>query len=524
MPILKNVLGLDLGSFSLKAVELRKTLRGHEVAQFQLLQRDDPEIPLPELVGHFLSLHGFSTEHVVTALPGDCVSSRRLEFPFRDRKRLVQAVPFEIEAQLPFDIDDFVVDWEQVGGDRARAEIFASLAPRSEVSDLLQSLASSACQPRTLEAEGLVLGNLAAAFDLPGSRLLVDLGHRKTTLCLLVDGRPVSARSVPIAGAALTEAVAKDRNLTPEDAERAKCEEGLFGGASGALDTDSEALAVLDRIAREIARTLASLEPVLLSHGTSVVSEITLFGGTAQLDRIDHFLAERIGVQTGRLGLPKPGASAGLAAGGSPLLFAPATALALRGTSDARTRMNFRQEEFALRLDLDRFRRDFGATGVWAGVAAGLAVVSFGTHVVLDSRRAAAVEAQVAQITAAAVPGATSDTAVSSLRNAVRDANERAEFLGVYRGNLSALDVLAEISRLIPANLEIVLEEISIDCQTIRMKAWSKTFEAADRLGAELGRFAPFSGARIGAIENDEKRGGKRFNVTISLAASEDPR
>ena len=39
MPILKNVLGLDIGSFSLKAVELPKTLRGHEVAQFQQLER-----------------------------------------------------------------------------------------------------------------------------------------------------------------------------------------------------------------------------------------------------------------------------------------------------------------------------------------------------------------------------------------------------------------------------------------------------------------------------------------------------
>jgi general secretion pathway protein L len=527
VPILKNVLGLDIGSFSLKAVELRKTLKGHEVAQVQMLEREGREEPLSELIAEFMDHFGFSSEHVVTALAGDRISSRRLEFPFRDRRKLAQAVPFEVESDLPFDLEDFVVNWQRVGGDRARSEVFATLAPRSEVSDLLTSLADAHCEARTLEAEGLALGNLASAYDLSGSRLLVDLGHRKTTLCLLLNDHPVAARTFPLAGSALTEALAKDRNLSPEDAERAKCEEGLFraGPLGPQSETTSEAITVLNRIAREIARTLSSLEPVLVTSGSGAVSEITLMGGTAQLDRIDHFLSERIGIYTERLGLPKPGSSKGLAAGGSPLLFAPATALALRGTSAARTHMNFRQDEFARRLDLSSFRRDFRTTGWLAAVAVGLALLSFGTGLVFDSRQIGLVEAQTARVYSEALPGqAAPANAVASLRDAVRAANDRAEFLGVYGGNLSALDVLAEISKYVPEDLEIVLEEISIDRQTVRMKVYSKSFEAADRLGSELGRFAPFAGASIGAIETDRKRGGKRFSVTISLADAEERR
>ena len=104
----------------------------------------------------------------------------------------------------------------------------------------------------------------------------------------------------------------------------------------------------------------------------------------------------------------------------------------------------------------------------------------------------------------------------------MRQATDRAEFLGVYRGNLSALDLLTEISRRIPTSLDIVFEELSIDRQTIRMRVYAKRFQAADQLGAELAKFAPFSGTRIGAIETDRKTGGKRFNVTISLSSSED--
>ena len=61
----------------------------------------------------------------------------------------------------------------------------------------------------------------------------------------------------------------------------------------------------------------------------------------------------------------------------------------------------------------------------------------------------------------------------------------------------------------------------SIDRQIIRMQVFATSFEAADRLGADLAKFPPFANARIGAIETDPKRGGKRFNVTISLARSE---
>ena len=69
-----------------------------------------------------------------------------------------------------------------------------------------------------LAVPGFVLGNLATVFDLPGARLLVDLGHRRSSFCLLLDGRAVAARTVALGGAAFSEGLAKDRGLSPEDA------------------------------------------------------------------------------------------------------------------------------------------------------------------------------------------------------------------------------------------------------------------------------------------------------------------
>ena len=201
------------------------------------------------------------------------------------------------------------------------------------------------------------------------------------------------------------------------------------------------------------------------------------------------------------------------------MLYAPAIALAVRGTAQATTRMNFRQDEFALRLDLARQLRDFRPTVWLAGAAILLGVISFGTGTLLEARRASKVEGQAARSGREAFPDKpVPDNLLAALRDEVRAAGERAEFLGVYAGNLSALDVLTEISKRVPADLDVVFEELAIDKQMIRMRVQAKSFEAADRLGAELAKFAPFAQARIGAIETDNKTGAKRFDVTISLA------
>jgi hypothetical protein len=279
---------------------------------------------------------------------------------------------------------------------------------------------------------------------------------------------------------------------------------------------------VLDRIAREIVRTLGSLEAVISALDSGPVSEITLCGGTSQLDHLDEYLSARTGIHTARLGRLLEDQQHSAISESSPSVFAPAIALALRGTAQAKTRMNFRQDEFAVRLDLGRYRRELTWPLTLAIAATILALVNIGTTTVLEGYRAGRVEQQIEKLYTGLFPGeSVPNNTIAALREKVRSAGDRAEFLGVYRGNLSALDLLTKISTLVPDDLDLVFDELSIDRQVVRMQVFAKSFEAADRLGADLAKFPPFARVRIGAIETDPKRGGKRFNVTISLALDE---
>ena len=109
------------------------------------------------------------------------------------------------------------------------------------------------------------------------------------------------------------------------------------------------------------------------------------------------------------------------------------------------------------------------------------------------------------------------DALVAAMRTAVRSAQERADALGVYRGNLSALDLLTEISARVPADLEVVFEELAIDRQVVRVRGFTKSFEAVDRLRAELAKFAPFGQIQVSEVKEETRRGGKSFSLTISL-------
>lgn len=511
----RRVLGLDIGSHSVKAVELRQALgRELEVVQLCSFELDDPAPALATELRQLVSAHDLPLEHVVVSVAGDRLSTRRLRFPFKDRRKIAAAVPFELEEQVPFDLAEYIVDWDVAGEHANGLDVAACIVPRQEVSLLLETLGEAGLKPRVVEAEGLALSNLATILDLPGTRLLVDVGHRKTTLALCREGRVIATRTVPLAGKALTLAVAQERGLGEVEAERAKQEEGVIGNKH-----TTQAVAVLDRLAREVARTLASFEP-LLDAGTGI-ERAHLLGGSAKLAGLASYLSERTGAAFERLPMPRGALGTAFVAKGDTLLFAPAMALALRGTTRTATRVNLRQGEFAERIDLRGIARDLRPTTLLAGGLAAATLVTGGVDIWANSHAAGAREDASRAIASEALNGGDpGDDSLAALQGALRDAERRAETLGVYRGNLSALDLLTEISSHVPDSLEVVFEELSIERDAVQIRGHTPDFKAVDQLTSELEKFAAFSEVVVGSSDADARRGGVNFDVRIRVAGA----
>lgn len=510
----RSVLGLDVGSYSVKAVELRAGFR-----EFELVRGVEAPMPgdaVPEereaALFDFVRGHQLPLENVIAAMPSDAVTQRHLRLPFSDARRVTRALPFEIEGELPVGLDDLVLVSEQLPGSPDQTDVLVIACPREAIRSRLNTLRLAGIEPRILEAEGAVLANLAGPAGLAGAgQLMLDIGHSKTTLCLLVDDHPVLLRALPIGGAHLERALAGDS----EPGSTSVLEGGLFEEASTRARTPAVG-AILDRLAREVLRSIQSavadpLHPI-------APGRVILTGGTARAERLDHYLEERLGLPCSRLRID-PGTT-----GLSPLseagaaTFAHAAALALRGAPTARvTRINFRQAELSYRQDWSQLRQGLWRSAALAILAYALWIGSLGAELVVTRGRAEALQSQIASLLVQAFPGASTDAPFEELQRRASASRALADHLGVTRSGLSSLEVLLAISKQVPRDLSVVLRELSIEPRAIRARGVVRDFESAGRLRSQLQKLEWAREVRVSEVVSEGRSGAKTFELTIPL-------
>ena len=114
------VLALEVDASEIKAAVVEASFRDSRVLGLYREPIVADGSSIAEQLQRFLVKHSLPTQAtVLSALPGDVVTWRRIWLPFRDRKRLEQTVPFELEAQVPFGLDEVVIDYHVVARDKA---------------------------------------------------------------------------------------------------------------------------------------------------------------------------------------------------------------------------------------------------------------------------------------------------------------------------------------------------------------------------------------------------------------------
>lgn len=515
----RTILGLDVGSYAVKAAVIRAGLGGLEVLRFEesLLPQNAPPEEREAALFAFVRERQLPLELVVAALPSDRATQRHLRFPLSDARKVAQAVPFEIEEELPVPLESVVIGHDLLLSRPDQTDVLAVVATRTDVGTCLNELHLAGIEARILEMDGAALANLSSHIDLANAgRVLLDLGHRKTTLCLLVDGKPLALRAVPIAGSDLTSALARDLALEPDLAEHHKHAQGIF--EPGSTKPLGPALqAELERLAHELQRSLEAvvgdpLQPI-------APGEIILTGGSARLAGLDAWLSEQLGLPCSVLRGPPPDSELALLGEAGPPVFAQALGLALRGAPTGRiTRIDLRQGEFAYTPDLSDLRGSLRVCGILFGLVLLLWAVSLGVRLVASERREAALRERLGVLYAETFPGAAmAEDPLEGLTDRVRETRELASHLGVSGNGLSALEVLRAISAHIPATLEVGLTELRIERLSIQARGYSKDFVSVDRMRAELATLEWVEDVRVSDVNTDPRRGGKSFNLTIRV-------
>ncbi len=158
-----RILGLDLGSYSVKGVVVETTARLPIVRAYGEVKRSpegEKNDTLAEAVKALLADPQLHADQVVVALPGPGLATHQVTLPFSDPKRIEATLGFEVESQLPFDLSEAVFDYQVVSGKDGKSELLVGVVRKAELQALLDQLAAVNVDPRIVTHPAMAYQNL----------------------------------------------------------------------------------------------------------------------------------------------------------------------------------------------------------------------------------------------------------------------------------------------------------------------------------------------------------------------------
>ena len=209
------IVGLDIGSSAVKAVVLRRGRAGWSLVAAG-------EAPLPEgcmqdgaaseptavseAVSQLLDSIRVRRARIAAALSGHAVIVKRLSLPSMSEAELGEAIPWEAEQYIPFDLADVQLDYQVVnGGDAAASglDVLLVAAKKDRIDDRAGVIAQTGRRPVVLDVEAFALAN-AYQMNYPersdALSALIHVGRHVTVVCLLERGETIFTRDISIGG------------------------------------------------------------------------------------------------------------------------------------------------------------------------------------------------------------------------------------------------------------------------------------------------------------------------------------
>jgi len=530
-----KILGIDLGAHSVKVALLEAGFRQARllaVHEMLLLPQEGDE---SELARGTRTLQALVTEEnlereMCAAALGDEAAIRLVTVSFSDRKKIEQVLGFELEGQVMGDMGDLVHDFVIAGTDASlggETRVVAVVAPRIDVQARVAALQSVGCEPRLIGAPALSYAALIGhGVDGQVPQIVVDIGHRRTHVCVIQKGAVVFARTIPRGGEEVTLAIQEAFRMEPIDAERAKHEQAFILLPGASAETPSHRR--IDQTIRDAVRPLIrDLKQTVAAHrmGGDAPVEILLTGGGAQLRGLPEHIASELDIPVQPLQIPERDPMIGPDiddARRGPTLPAQALGLAL-AVAVSVPQINLRKGALSYRGDFSYLR----GKAVYLGVVVALVLV-FATINAVAARHALtkeseALEAQLKRVSTELFkePRTNAKAIIDELRAGPKGGAPPIP-------STTAFDLLGEISAHIPADVKVDVVDLDIRPKKTTIRGTAESTAAVEQLVTELSKIECFKDVEKDKVSSvtappsgdnakgDKAREVKQFTLTIT--------
>ncbi|MFQ5598336.1 MAG: pilus assembly protein PilM [Nitrospiria bacterium] len=553
------ILGLDIGSTSVKGVRLAKGLRGIRLMdcfQQPVDRTADETAPHVLTAGQTEALKTLVTEGkiiggdlIALSLPGNLISSRELFLPFSDPKKLEQIVPYEIEGELPFGLEDLTVDYmllQKCQADpspedaSAQSRLLVFAIQNDILRGYLDALQQIGIDPAWVGPDPLALFAFSRYCLESGSEdadsrtenLMIDIGATRTVLCDTQGGALQWIRTLPMGGDRLTATLQKRFDLSWETAEMRKTEADPYAKPSKLPETQETPTLEKDlgRWILEIEKTLRTLSPhpglkSTEAEGRARARFFHLCGGGARLGGLREALSKILDMSPAPVDLG-PGSRIasieGIEGIDADLIssdYAQAFGSAFQ-ESDGPP-INFRKGVFVFGKEAIEKRRRFVSVGLVALFLLGLMGADFYFRYALKEQRYQALKENVRSTFSETFPNIRNVVnEVDQTRTAITALKQTEAFLGL--GEMSPLDVLTEVTAAVPEGVKIDVFDIVIDSGNVRIQAQTDSFESVDRIRGGLMGGKTFRNVEVSDAKVMADQSRVRFRIKMSVAERKD--
>lgn len=531
---MQKIIALDIGSYSIKAIEFMNKFKSYEVSNFYEkvlphLDEPDPTIVAVTLKGLF-DENNIQADRIITAMPGQYISSRIMTFNFSDANKIEAAVYSEIEDLVPFNLDDMILDQQILGSADHRTFTLVVMTKKEFVGNFLETLKGIGIDPKLVDVDSLSFYNLSPFLDMEKGKVygIIDIGHEKTSVCIVQDNVLRMFRSINLGGRYITEFIARDMQVSYNEAQEMKhrvstilTEDYATSSMSSKDHEVAERITLATKsIVRELGRTLYAFR----TWEKSPIEKIYLSGGTSMIKNIDNYMNVQLSVKTVVNNLTNSTLQYHKHLADLLPVMGQGISIGIRSVSSAKkhTQINLRKGDFAYVQDYAAILNTASMVARIIAIALLLLCVAYGVKFFFYNKEIKTIRdlyiKELASVSDSKKKTKTDGVpfskihkeAISNIKTRVDEKKKAFDSFIADNSDSGALASLQQISEAVPKDVKIDVVNYDYASMpdgsgTLTLRVEGESFETIDQLKERLGTIKAFSG--VSQKSSDTKPG-----------------
>lgn len=302
----KNVIGLDIGSSSIKLIELNEGKSGFKLQNLAISPLP-PEaivdgalmdsVTIVDTIRELISTCKVKTRDVVTSVSGHSVIVKKITLPFMSQAELEESIQWEAERYIPFDINDVNIDFQIFGSSSENPDVMDVIlvaAKKDIINDYVSILMEAGLNPVIIDIDAFALENmLGINYDLEKDEVvaIANVGASITNINIIKNNTSAFTRDIFKGGNQITEEIQRQLHVDFEEAEKIK--------VGSKVDITSQS--VIQKVIKEASESLAieignSLDFFQSTTTYEKIGKLFLSGGGSKIKDFDIVLQQQIGI------------------------------------------------------------------------------------------------------------------------------------------------------------------------------------------------------------------------------------